>query len=232
MAGPESDTVFPRVGRRTFFTFLALFYVAWSLRVVLLMPVDYGIHGTLAKTLWSQVWRFTIWVAPVVWMLARVHRVAAGRALGLTTLPRGRALLNCLIVTGLWIVVTAAWGTVLEGKSLVFSLRPTPAQWIAIFTTCIWAPLFEEVLFRGYVYQARRNQMPWMSAALLSGALFAAAHWPGWLYMQGLHAGLIMQTASITVIGFVLGAVFECGRSLWPCIVLHLCNNLLWAGPP
>ena len=222
---------FPRVSLRVLSIFLLAFYAAWALRVMLLMPIEAGIDSYLSRQIISQSVRIALWGIPVYLMVRYVHQVPVLSGLRMDTLPKGRAALDTTIICVGWLVITALFGVLVEGKSLIFARHPTISQWAGIAVTIIWAPILEEILFRGYVYQALRNHMGWVSAALASGLLFAAAHWAGWLYMQGPHLGLVTQTAAITVIGAVLAAVFERGQSLWPCIVLHTLNNLLWAGP-
>jgi membrane protease YdiL (CAAX protease family) len=229
MTDVPSRASFPPITFRSLALFLAAFYAAWTLRVVLLMPVESGISAFWVRQGISQSVRILLWGLPVFLMLAYVHRVSPFRALKLDTFPRGRALRDTAVLCAGWLVVTALFGAFVEQKALVFSTRPSLAEWGAMAVTIIWAPIFEEVLFRGYVYQALRGHMRWFGAALISGFMFAAAHWPGWLFMQGPHIGLVAQTVSITIIGIVLAAAFERGQSLWPCIVLHTLNNVLWA---
>ncbi len=220
---------FPFVSLRVLSTFLIVFYIAWCIRVVLLMPIEDGIGSFWIRQLVSQSVRIALWGLPVFAMLAFVHRVSVVRALKLDAVPHGRALRNTIALCVAWLVITMLFGTLVEKRTLTFAVDHTAAEWATIAVTMIWAPIFEEILFRGYVFQALRGHMAWLGAAVISGALFAAGHWPGWIYLQGLHSGLVMQTVSITILGIVLAAVFEHGQSLWPCIILHTLNNLLWA---
>jgi len=222
---------FPNADRKTLILFLLAFYTAWTIRVVALMPVDAAIKPIGWQTLWGQSLRILLWGVPVWWMLARFHNVNAVGALALDRFPKGKALALTAAVSIGWILVTALHGGVVEGKSVILvTSHPSVKEWAVILLTIAWAPVFEEILFRGYVHQALRAYHGWIAAGLISAVLFAVAHWPGWLYMQGLHSGLIAQTVSVAIIGFVLSAVFETGKSLWPCIIVHTLNNLLWAG--
>ena len=225
----QQSKSFPAVSLRVLLFLLLGFYLAWSIRVVLLMPVEAGIESFWVKQLIGQTARIALWGLPVFAMLASVHRVSVVRALKLDAVPHGRALRNTIALCVAWLVITMLFGTLVEKRTLTFAVDHTAAEWATIAVTMIWAPIFEEILFRGYVFQALRGHMAWLGAAVISGALFAAGHWPGWIYLQGLHSGLVMQTVSITILGIVLAAVFEHGQSLWPCIILHTLNNLLWA---
>lgn len=224
-----SPKPFPAVSLPVLALFLLVFYAAWSVRVVALMPIEASIDSFWLKQLIGQSARIALWGLPVFAMLAFVHRVPFVHALKLDVVPKGRALRDTILLCAGWLVVTALFGTIVEERTLTFAVDHSATEWATIAATMIWAPIFEEILFRSYVYQALRGHLVWLRAAIVSGALFAAAHWPGWLYLQGLHPGLIMQTISITIIGIVLAAVFERSQSLWACIALHILNNLLWA---
>lgn len=220
---------FPFVSLRVLSTFLIVFYIAWCIRVVLLMPIEDGIGSFWIWQLVSQSVRIALWGLPCI----RHAGVRASRFRCTRPETRCRAAWTCAAqhnraVRSLVSDYDAIRDPSRE-RTLTFAVDHTAAEWATIAVTMIWAPIFEEILFRGYVFQALRGHMAWLGAAVISGALFAAGHWPGWIYLQGLHSGLVMQTVSITILGIVLAAVFEHGQSLWPCIILHTLNNLLWA---
>lgn len=78
----------------------------------------------------------------------------------------------------------------------------------------LWAPLFEEIAFRGLLFAALRSRMGFAGAAISSSLLFGAVHLYG-------PAGLI----GVTWLGVVFCWVYERTRSLWPCILLHALHN-------
>ena len=83
----------------------------------------------------------------------------------------------------------------------------------------VWAPIFEEIGFRGLVYATLRSRMRVAPAVLLSATLFAAIHFysgPGFV--------------AVLWSGVVLALLYERTRSLWPCIILHALWNLLSVG--
>ncbi|HSD37905.1 MAG TPA: CPBP family intramembrane glutamic endopeptidase [Rhodocyclaceae bacterium] len=81
-----------------------------------------------------------------------------------------------------------------------------------MFFACVFAPIVEEILFRGLIF--RRWQARWggTRAAILSSALFAILH-PAVLpqFCMGLLSCLLLVRTG----------------SLWPCIALHVTNNAL-----
>lgn len=83
----------------------------------------------------------------------------------------------------------------------------------SVVTTCILAPVLEEMLFRGIVLRSFLRQYRRSYAIVGSAALFGAAH---------LN---IYQFAVGFVLGIVSGWLYERSRSLWPCILLHAAYN-------
>ena len=84
---------------------------------------------------------------------------------------------------------------------------------VSFIALVIVAPIAEEILFRGYTYQGLRKRMHWLTAAVISSALFALAH------MQ-LNVG--MDTFALGVVACLL---LEKTGSLWPSILLHAIKN-------
>lgn len=80
----------------------------------------------------------------------------------------------------------------------------------------VWAPIFEELAFRGLLYPTLRLRLPAWLAALLSAAIFAFAHGYG---IQGF--------AAVTWSGMVWALGYERTRSLLPGMLAHAGSNLL-----
>lgn len=79
-----------------------------------------------------------------------------------------------------------------------------------------WAPMFEELGFRGLLYPTLRLRLPAWLAALLSAAIFAVAHGYG---LQGFVA--------VTWSGMTWALGYERTRSLLPGMLAHAASNLL-----
>lgn len=83
----------------------------------------------------------------------------------------------------------------------------------SIVSTCLLAPLLEEMLFRGVILRAFLHQYPRHTAIAASALFFGVAH---------LN---VYQFALAFLLGLLLGWLFERSRSLLPCIALHACYN-------
>jgi membrane protease YdiL (CAAX protease family) len=90
------------------------------------------------------------------------------------------------------------------------------ALWMVLLAV-VFAPVVEEVLFRGVLFQVlwQRTGRVWLSA-LVSGFLFGIIH-PQFL------GGIL----SVTLLGITLSMVYAHTRSLLPCIVIHALNNAM-----
>ncbi len=85
---------------------------------------------------------------------------------------------------------------------------------IVLLHTLISAPIVEEWVLRGLVYDRMRKGMPVIAAMLISSVLFGLLH------------GNLVWAAYAAVLGMVLAWVFERTRSLLACILLHFSFNL------
>jgi membrane protease YdiL (CAAX protease family) len=91
-----------------------------------------------------------------------------------------------------------------------------PSILVLVFTgigAVILAPIAEESLFRGIVYQGFRSRMGIVTAGLLSGLLFGLVHVYPLLWLP------------IGALGYILAMALERRGSLLPCMVGHALFN-------
>ena len=79
----------------------------------------------------------------------------------------------------------------------------------------VLAPIVEEMFFRGFLFQGFRQKYGWVSAALLSSLIFAAAH---------LDLVALIPTF---VLGCLLAYVYHRSNSVWPGVILHVLVNAM-----
>jgi membrane protease YdiL (CAAX protease family) len=144
---------------------------------------------------------------------------------------RGRAGLRGAIgpglVAGIAIVLLTAAVVQFEARSLHVPIQPNnpfvynprlatapPAALAAlVLAVVVLAPLAEEALFRGLLYGGLRSRLGTVLAAVVSAAVFGAAH---------MNASLFLP---LGVAGLLLALVYERSRSLWPSTVAHATLN-------
>jgi membrane protease YdiL (CAAX protease family) len=101
-----------------------------------------------------------------------------------------------------WFDADLVWGT---GAALTVSLL----EYI------VFAPVFEEIAFRGLLFATLRHRLSFVPAALVSAAIFAAAHGYG-----------VIGFLSVWWSGILWAWVYERTGSLLPGMVAHAANNL------
>lgn len=84
---------------------------------------------------------------------------------------------------------------------------------LAMVAGAIIAPIVEELIFRGLLYQWLRSRTNVAIAVLLSGAIFGAIHM------------IPIAFPALFVVGVVLALAFQWSKSLWVPITLHVFQN-------
>jgi len=82
--------------------------------------------------------------------------------------------------------------------------------------SAIWAPLGEEVAFRGVLFAGLRSRFGVLPAAALSAAVFAVAHGYG-----------VLGFVAVFWSGALWALSYEKTGSLWPAIIAHSVGNLM-----
>jgi uncharacterized protein len=100
-----------------------------------------------------------------------------------------------------WFDADLAWG-------------PAAAVAVTLLGSILFAPVFEEIIFRGLLYGTLRTRLTWPVAALASAMVFALAHGYG-------AAGFL----SVFVSGLLWAWMYERTGSLLPSMAAHVVNN-------
>jgi membrane protease YdiL (CAAX protease family) len=106
----------------------------------------------------------------------------------------------------------------LSAEELEMFQQMQATHFAALITTCILAPVLEEMLFRGLILRSFLARYPRGPALLGSALLFGVAH-------LNIYQGLVGL-----ILGLLAGWLYERTRSLGPCILLHGAYNssLAW----
>jgi membrane protease YdiL (CAAX protease family) len=140
---------------------------------------------------------------------------------------RARAIGLLVAVWVSFLVVSAIWVTALglhETQELPDRLgaegSTLSAVAVAVLIT-VFAPLGEEMLFRGLVFGSLRNWRGVWPAAIVTGTLF------GLIHIGSAPAGFLVP---LGFLGFGLCLLYHFSGSLYPCIALHALNNSIALG--
>lgn len=90
--------------------------------------------------------------------------------------------------------------------------------WMFVVLACVAGPMFEELAFRGFVFNAFRRYMPGWAAIVAGGIVFGLAH------VQPGNAGAI---APLAAGGMVLAWVYYRTGSLFASMITHATFNLV-----
>jgi membrane protease YdiL (CAAX protease family) len=169
--------------------------------------------------------------APLLWLARRRLFVPAGVGLarGLGWLPAPGSRRALLWTTALLVGMGTAIDLVVGLLSEATGMSSHWTEWFdedlawggplvagaSLLGTVVFAPVFEEIVFRGMLYATLRRRLAWPIAATLSAAIFAIAHGYG-------AAGF----GSVFLSGLLWAIAYERTGSLLPNIAAHILNNV------
>jgi len=157
------------------------------------------------------------YLLPVVLILAWRH--IHWRHLGFGKFEWKTLGLGCGLLVGAYAIIIVHntllyfLGVDTQGEEIlkVFAKLDSPVWFFIV--GAVFAPFVEEVFFRGFLFQGFRQRYGWISAMLLSSAIFAAAH---------LDPVALIPTF---ILGNVLAYVYHQSNSIWPGVTLHFLVN-------
>jgi membrane protease YdiL (CAAX protease family) len=169
--------------------YVPLLLLAWR---ALLAPAGLGLAGAFGLRPRSDGW----------WQLAVAAAVlvAAGIALDLL-----------LGVLGDWLGLASHWS---EWFDAALAWGSPAAVAVTLLGSVVFAPVFEELIFRGLLYGTLRARLSWPLAAAGSALVFALAHGYG-------IAGFL----SVFLSGLLWAWIYERTGSLLPSMAAHAVNN-------
>jgi len=160
-----------------------------------------------------------IYLIPVIVVFA--YRRVPVRALGFGKFDWATMGLGCglLIVSYMLILVHNLALTFLgidtQGEQIleIFANLDSPIWFMLVGV--VFAPIIEEIFFRGFLFQGFRQQYGWIRAGLLSSAIFAIGH---------LDPVALIPTF---ILGLLLSYMYHRSNSVWPGIILHFLVNAM-----
>jgi membrane protease YdiL (CAAX protease family) len=85
---------------------------------------------------------------------------------------------------------------------------------VFVLAACVWAPIFEEIAFRRFIFRGLESRLGTVAAVVASSAVFAAMHTYG-----------LTRTLMIFGVGVVLCTVYARRRTLITPMILHALFN-------
>lgn len=219
----------PNAGRlsiTSFAIYLVVFFLVWSLRATVFIHLDEGIGSAVWRSVYSNSIKLIIWVVPVFITLG-VLRLRPLNYLKLTTPVKKRGLFIGAIVTLGWFSLVVAGESIIQHKRIVEMLAARSSEWLGILAGVFFSPIWEEILFRGFVLNRLDESLKFWKANAIASFLFMLSHWPYWLSKFGLTGQVIKDSLNVLLLGCLFGWLMKKTNSLWPAIGAHIANNLL-----
>src|SRR6187200_877246 len=179
-----------------------------------------GVQQILIQALMDMVL-----VGFIVFLVAAVHRMPI---LGTLCFVRNEHLrIGRLIFSGFFLAVTVLAISLFfptpSESPLEKLLTTTPSIVLFVVFGIAMAPLFEEIIFRGFIFSALSDLLGWRVAVPITTVLFAALHltqlrgnWPA--------------VAVILLVGYVLTIVRQRTNSVIPSVIIHTAYNAMIFG--
>lgn len=208
--------------------------VLWSVVAQLFVAVPLELSGVslqdggVAFLLAAVVMQLFTFAGIMVWL--RLRGALSWRVLGpiRPTLGRvpvgiGVGIAGFLVVTLLILVIEAAAGGVDPPEQLAMeaALGGGPALVLGLLMAGVLAPIVEETIFRGVLFQALRRRFGLYPGMFVSGAVFAAMH---------LELAEPLYFVALWILGIWLAAAFHRTGTLLVPILGHATFNIVAMG--
>lgn len=178
--------------------------------------------GSLQNEWWWMVLTDSLWrtlpVAAMLWFFYRKGPWIV-RSFALRQRPQWSIILSLyallMVLDSGLSAIMAAWGN--NGSS--FQLDSMEHGWrglvYGLVSACVLAPVMEEFIYRGFLFQGLSRKTGFWIAALLSSLVFAVSHFYD-----------LYGTISVGLCGMATALAYFCSRSLTQAILLHAIYNL------
>jgi membrane protease YdiL (CAAX protease family) len=202
--------------------FVLLWIAAWIVHNQVAVPALHLVAGSAADTVYWIIAKFLVWVVfPFLYVAQPLWKQVV--FIGLQEQYLRRGLLFGAGASAVWLLLSAL-RYFLTGQH--FGL--TMSAFIAFYTV-ILTPIFEEIMFRGYIQSALTAlKTPFLFADVITTALFLVPHCIGWSFQGVLAANLSFGgIGAIAIISLLLGLVRYASNSLAGSMLLHMVNNFI-----
>jgi len=199
----------------------ALGFLVLGTGLGLLIPEDSALDSITGVATVAPILLYALWYV-------RHRGLSFAQAFGLTPGPGGwtRIALVALALIGLQLTGEALIGLVLDALHVTshwadgLQENLVWGSWGLVtretVDSVIWAPLGEEVAFRGVLYPALRSRFGVAPATAVSAAIFALAHGYG-----------VLGFVAVFWSGVLWAVAYERTGSLWPGIIAHSAGNVM-----
>lgn len=201
--------------------YIGIFFLLWTIYVSEISPF---LKTQYPNFYLYDVFKLLIWTIPVFAYL-RYENTDALTYLKLRSIKK--ADVKWAILISLAFIAYQFVGTIVISKPIKFNMFFDATNWIK---GVILVGFTEEILFRGFFLQKIVSYTRFGFANIITAILFLLIHFPGWLVLNALPAGIFLKIALfafIFIFSIVEGYVLKKTGSLWICILIHSINNFV-----
>lgn len=199
-----------------FFVILVLWILAWVIKANFLDQVQF-FGSSFGSFLYWTLSKILIWLLPFI-IFFRLKKIKfAG---GSNARDKGWLKWGLLLGSGIAII------------NILYNMIAKQPIWnmelsFAFLNVALLAPLFEEILFRGFILRMLQEEMQFYLANIITSVCFLAIHIPGWFFMGVLSTNFYNFTfVSIFILSLVFGYAYKKGKSVKASIIVHMLNNI------
>ena len=186
--------------------------------VALLIAAAQGLGTQLAQNA-SLILVQLVYLLPLVVIFA--YRRVNPKSLGFGMFEWSTLGLGCgLLIASYMIIIVhnvalMLLGVDTQGEQILQLFAELDSPFWFILVGVIFAPIVEELFFRGFLFQGFRQKYGWINGGLLSSVIFGAAH---------LDLVALIPTF---ILGCLLAYMYHRSNSVWPGIILHILVNAM-----
>ena len=207
--------------------YVIAFFFIWTIRATVLFPIDKSISSPALGQLYADTMRIFIWVLPVFAYLVWIDKKGPIEYLRLKTVGQAKDLLPSAFIVIMYFALVLFVDFVLANHPLKITITPISNSWLKTILVLTIAPLAEEILYRGFLLQKLQASLGNSTSSLITSLLFAAIHWPNWLYTSKSLVEIATLSVQIFILSLLLGYLMQRTQSLWPSIFTHILNNMI-----
>lgn len=184
--------------------------------VILLYFASQG-YGTQAAQSSLLILVQLVYLVPVLVVFA--YRHVNLRSVGFGKFDWATLGLGCGLLIGSYIFIMIHNGILMllgietQGEEIMQIFTELDSAIWFVLVGVIFAPIVEEIFFRGFLFQGFRQKYGWVKGGLLSAAVFAIGH---------LDPVALIPTF---ILGLLLAYMYHRSNSVWPGIILHFLVN-------
>lgn len=194
------------------------FIIHAALAIYIPLALRAGAFGSFREVMRSH-WKLTL----------GIFLLAAAWDMGVTTWLADAILKNLGLDGNPYYSLDAALQLLADTAAVKFSITPEAALLLYAAFIILWAPIGEELFYRGYMQGTLRKSHGFWTAALVSAGFFAIRHATHFFFLwpDVPVVAAASWVAGTFVFGLLMSWLYEKTRSLWPAMLVHAAVNVV-----